>query len=229
MHMCIYTYTALASAYAFAPEFFSVYVLGVFFLLSTGFVHANLHPSRSHVLRGVVGAYEFDAEAFGCCSSCQCHVRLRSVAALCVVLQCIVLCLSALFASAISYETTICCSVLQRVAVRCCVLQCVAVRCSSRRCHMRLCSVATCCSKLQHVAACCSVLQCLSLCCGALSDETTICCSVLQRVAACCSVVQRVAVCCSVLQRVLRHVVACCSVLQCVAVPYSPRPCHARL
>jgi len=44
-----------------------------------------------------------------------------------------------------SINDTVCCSVLQCVAVCCSVLQCVAV----------------CCSVLQCVAVCCSVLQCL--------------------------------------------------------------------
>ena len=48
-----------------------------------------------------------------------------------------------------SFENTVCCSVLQCVAVYCCVLQYVAV----------------CCSVLQCVALCCTVLHCVALCC----------------------------------------------------------------
>jgi len=46
-----------------------------------------------------------------------------------------------------SFENTVCCSVLQCVAVYCCVLQYVAV----------------CCSVLQCVALCCTVLHCVVL------------------------------------------------------------------
>ena len=135
-----------------------MYVLGVFVFFSAGFVHADLQPSRSHVLSDVVDAYGFDAKAFGCCSSRRCHVRLRSVAALCSVLQCIALCLSALFASAISYETIIYCSVLQHVAACCSALLRVAVCCSALFAWSMSHETMFCCSMLQHVAACCSVL-----------------------------------------------------------------------
>jgi len=57
-------------------------------------------------------------------------------------------------------QRSLCCSVLQRVAVCCSVLQCVAVCCSVLQC------VAVCCSVLQCVAVCCSVLQCVAVRCG---------------------------------------------------------------
>jgi len=87
---------------------------------------------------------------------------------------------------------TVCCSVLQCVAVCGSVMQCFTV----------------CCNVLQSVAVCGSVLQCV-----------TVCCSVLQRVAVCCSLLQYVVscvcvtVCCSVLQ----CIVICCGVSKYVA------------
>ena len=82
----------------------------------------------------------------------------------------------------------------------CCrVLQCVAMRCSMGQNVHRL----KCCSVLQCVAVCCSVLyQVLMLSCGlCIAIRGTLkCFSVLQCVAVRCSVLQRVAACCSVLQ-----------------------------
>jgi len=81
---------------------------------------------------------------------------------------------------------TVCCNMLQCVAVRCSVLQCVAVcrRVSTTvtwRFHVVQC-VAVC------VAVCCSVSQCALQC-------VAVCRSVSQCVAVCCSVLQCVAVC----------------------------------
>jgi len=67
---------------------------------------------------------------------------------------------------------TLCCSVLQCVAVCCSVLQCGV--------------------------ACCSVLQCGYVNDTLFAPCVAVCCSVLRCVAVCCSVVLRVAVCCSV-------------------------------
>jgi len=53
---------------------------------------------------------------------------------------------------------TVCCSVLQCVAVCCSVLHCEAK-------HYTQC-VVVCCSVLQCVAMCCSVLQCVAVCCS---------------------------------------------------------------
>ena len=64
---------------------------------------------------------------------------------------------------------TLCCSVLQCVAVCCSVLQCgavcVAVRGYTDMCIYSAHCVAVCCSVLQCVAVCCSVLQCVAVCC----------------------------------------------------------------
>jgi len=105
--------------------------------------------------------------------------------------------------------STVCCSVLQYVAVRYSALQCVAVCCSVVQC------VAVCCSELQCVAIRdrnqkdglpllsvpmrCSQLQCVAVCYCVLQC-VAVCCSALQCVAVCCSVLQCVAVCCSALQ-----------------------------
>ena len=86
----------------------------------------------------------------------------------------------------VTTHCSVCCSVLQCVAVYCSVLQYATV----------------CCSVLQCVVACCSVLQCVLRC-------VAVRCSVLQCVAECCSVLQCDAVCSSVLQ----CVAVCCSVL----------------
>jgi len=73
------------------------------------------------------------------------HEPKFAVAVCCSVLQCVAVC-SESHASqeqVISKCNSVCCSVLQYVAVCCSVLQCVAV----------------CCSALQCVASCCSVLS----------------------------------------------------------------------
>jgi len=121
-------------------------------------------------------------------------------------------------------NVTVCCNVLQCVAVSChyCdnVLQCVAVLCNVLQC------VAVCC------AVCCSVLQCRVTIVMPIGPNMTMgltadCCSVF---AVCCSVLQRVAVSCQHFDvnwgsqgdgshgKLLQHVVVCCSVLQCAAV-----------
>jgi len=117
---------------------------------------------------------------------------------------------------------TMCCSVLQCVAV-CCSL-CVAVCCSVLQCVAVCCRCVwishvtntMCCSVLQCVAVCCRVLQCVAVCCRCvwMSHVTyTMCCSVLQCVADMykwvISHTQCVAVCCSVLQRVAACVLQC--------------------
>ena len=77
-------------------------------------------------------------------------------------------------------DSSVCCSVLQWVAVGCSGLQWVAVCCIVLQCVQ---CVAVCCSLLQPVAVCCSGLRCVEV--G---------CSVLKCVAVCCSVLQCVAV-----------------------------------
>ena len=90
----------------------------------------------------------------------------------------------------LSVRHTLCCSVLQCVAVCCSVLQCVAMCCSVLQCVTACCCeftirhtmsereravwqcVAVCCSELQCVAVCCSVLQCAAVC---RSEFTTGC------------------------------------------------------
>ena len=83
---------------------------------------------------------------------------------------------------------SVCCSVLQCVAVCCSVLQ-VCCKC-----------VAVCCRVLQMFCQCVAersinvrwpILQCDAVCCSVLC--VAVCCSVLQCVAVCCSVLQCVA------------------------------------
>jgi len=120
---------------------------------------------------------------------------------------------------------TVCCSVLQSVAVikhgtAATVFQWLRLHKSIQQSEFvngMYCSVlhyvaecvAVCCSVLQRVAVCCSVLQCVA-----------VCCSVLQRVAVCCSVLQCVAYMAVRAQEIswIYRVCVCCSVLQCVAV-----------
>ena len=59
------------------------------------------------------------------------------------------------------------CSVFQGVTVCCSVLQCVAVYCSVFQ------GVTVCCSVLQCVAVCCSVLQGVAVCCSTLQHTAT--------------------------------------------------------
>jgi len=88
-----------------------------------------------------------------------------------------------LLADVMTYKVccSVCCSVVESVAVCCSVLQCVAVRCivllkygiaEDQRRMMLLTDVMTykvCCS------VCCSVLQCGALCCGVLQCVTVRC------------------------------------------------------
>ena len=81
------------------------------------------------------------------------HLRVR-----CSVLQCVAVCCSAFYASAWIHQIRIQCWPIEgyimtgprHVSVCCSVLQCVAV----------------CCSVLQCGAVCCSVLQCVAVCCS---------------------------------------------------------------
>jgi len=79
--------------------------------------------------------------------------------------------------------STVCCSVLQCVAVWCSVVQCGAVWCRVLQC------VAVRCSVLQCVAWRCSALQCVAVRCMALQCVAWRC-SALQCVAGRCSVLQ---------------------------------------
>ena len=100
----------------------------------------------------------------------------------------------------------VCCTALQRVAVRCSVL---AVNCSV---------LAVCCVKsvteagLEGAAECCSVMQCVAVCCSVL-HYVSLCGTVLHCVG---SVLHCVG---SVLHCVVLHrnvLAVCCSMLQCV-------------
>ena len=86
---------------------------------------------------------------------------------------------------------SMCCSLLQCVAVCCSVLQCVAVCCSGQPLDSKKLYVLK-----ERITL---VIRSLPIPCVA------VCCSVLQFVAACCSLLQRVAVCCSVLQCIIWH------------------------
>jgi len=109
----------------------------------------------------------------------------------------------------------VCCSVLQRVAVRVAGILALTTR---GQVHM-LC-VAVCCNVLQSVAVCCSLSQSVAVCCSLLqcvlqrhrrsSHMYTYMCCVLQSVAVCCSLLQSAAV---------YYILAVsCGVSQCVAV-----------
>jgi len=65
---------------------------------------------------------------------------------------------------------TVCCSVLQCIAVRCCVLQSCrsSINLGSRHFDWRC--VAVCCSVLQCIAVCCSVVQCVAVRCCVLQS-----------------------------------------------------------
>jgi len=147
-----------------------------------------------------------------------------------------------------AYRSTLCCSVLQCVAVCCSVLQCVAV----------------CCGVLQSVSVCSSVLQLQFFAVSVrhsiiaryrwqnenyIETGSSLHCSVLQCVAVCCSAMQYVALgyyvlpcvavrcSCSAGQFYMRHVgslrmilqleAVYCSVLQCIAVYCSVLQCVA--
>jgi len=125
--------------------------------------HRNTHTSHAHILH----AHTWHATGGG-------RGRCPHVAARCSVLQVCCKCVASVLLLAAnqpfqsescplsritasghgrgSCHATMCCSVLQCVAVCCSLLQHVAV----------------CCSLLQHVAVCCSVLQCVAVCCSVL-------------------------------------------------------------
>jgi len=133
-------------------------------------------------LQCTFSARAWAASSFLCCSVLQC------VAVCCSMLQCVTVCCIAKFCSVFlgtylgsflffacrceekrvywhhsNHGQSLCCSMLQCVAVCCRVLQGVAVCCSVLQCDA-VCrsvqSVAECCRVLQSVAACCRVLQC---------------------------------------------------------------------
>jgi len=122
-------------------------------------------------------------------------------------------------------QLQVCCSVLQRVAVRCSALQCVAVCCSVLQAYRHTCCLVRCSitefqfsiSNSKCVAVCCSVLQCVAVCCSVLQCVADVPTHMLP-----CTVLNngvpifdfQLQVCCSVLQ----CVAARCSALQCVAV-----------
>jgi len=91
-------------------------------------------------------------------------------------------------------SNTLCCSVLQYVAMCRSVLRCAAVCFISSSCD----SNTLCCSVLQCVAVCRSVLRCVAVC-RSVSQCVALYCSVPHCVAMCCSVSQCVAMCCRML------------------------------
>jgi len=91
---------------------------------------------------------------------------------------------------------SVCCSVLQCVAVRCSALQCVAMCCSVLRC------VAVCCSLLKSVAVCCSLLQSVAVCCSLLQCHLN---SRFLRDSVCSGVLQCIAVRCSTMQHAIHY------------------------
>ena len=120
----------------------------------------------------------------GCCSVSQ------GVAVCCSVLQCV----GRVRASPPRSLFRLCCSVLQRVAVRRNVLCCSVLQCI----RSVLQGVAECCSVSQGVAVCCSVaVRWASL--RVSSDFSLADCRVLQCFAVFCSVLQCFVVFCSVL------------------------------
>ena len=103
--------------------------------------------------------------------------------------------------------SSVCCSMLQRVAACCSVLQRVAVCCSV---SFRL--VASSCTFLPSTFA-------MYVCVAVWVQRVLVCCNALQCVAVYYNVLQCAAMCCSVLQ----PVAACCSVLQCASL-FCPPP-----
>ena len=111
----------------------------------------------------------------------------------------------------LSQWVTVCCSLLQTVAV-CgiwfvCDMYAPKTEGSFPKRSLTVACIAVCCSVLQHVAVCCSVLQCVAVwrsvvqcvaACYSVLQCGAVCRSVLQCVAVWCSVLQSVAVCCSV-------------------------------
>jgi len=109
-------------------------------------------------------------------------------------------------------RSSLCCSVLQYVAVCCTVLHCLEHHLATDLMHFVLASKVFCCSVLHcGLVVCRSVMRCVALIC-----------SVLQCVAVCCSVLQCVFVFKIVLISKKNHVLR---VLQCVAVCCTPRSC----
>jgi len=136
--------------------------------------------------------------------------------------QCISVCCSVLQCVAVQF-VAVCCSaprsqdisVLQCVVVCCSVLQCLAkskYQCVAVQC-VAVCCSAVCCSVLHGSVSQCVAVQCISVCCSAVC-RSVLQCSVLQCSVSQCVAVQCVAVCCSAVCRSVLQ----CSVLQCVAV-----------
>ena len=152
----------------------------------------------------------------GC--ACYCGVvgvrvlQCLSIADLYSVLQCAVVCCSALWVSAFCHYWAVnwvtyflyCSTLKARMG-----MQCVAMCCSVLRCEV------VCCGVLRCVAVCCGVMRCVAVCRGVLRC-VAVCCSVLQCVAVHrrdargCSVLQCAAVCCNV----LHYAAMFCGVLQ---------------
>jgi len=115
---------------------------------------------------------------------------------------------------AVAMYITVCCSMLQCVALWCSMLHFESLP------RLVLCRGRVCCSVLQYIAVCCSVLYYVAVA-RVFRDSSF---AVAKCVAVCCSILQCVAVCCSMSQsqRLLRLILCrgrvCCSVLQCVAV-----------
>jgi len=88
---------------------------------------------------------------------------LQCVTVSCSVLSYVAVCCSAL--QCVLQHVAVCCSVCGTVC--CSVLQCVAVYCSVLQC------TAVCCSVLQCVAVCCSMLQCVAVYLVAMSSTSS--------------------------------------------------------
>jgi len=145
----------------------------------------------------------------------------------------------------IAFLCSVCCSVLQCVAVfeRFCawrlVIRDIPLSLSLTHTHTHIhiwhasliCDMAFLCySVLQCVqcfnTVCCSVLQCVAVCCSVSIETARVVSLICAMAFLCCSVLQCVAECCSVLYSVLQcvnrdgscHDAESCSALQCVAV-----------
>ena len=110
---------------------------------------------------------------------------------------------------AVCCNEAVCCSALQRVAVRCSVLQCVVW-------------IAVCCGVLQCVAVCCSVLQCVAALCQYVcvikhkwAGKYVEASQILRAIERCCTTV--------------RHNASHCNTLQHTAIHYTPSHFRCRL
>ena len=116
----------------------------------------------------------------------------------CSMLHCVTVavCCSVLNDGNILWRVTVCCSMLQCLAVCCSVLQCVALRLTCGHRVFRGCAHVCMCEHVRvRAMVWCGVGEALRL--RYVFGAVAVICSVLQCVAVCCSVLQCVAVCCS--------------------------------